>query len=98
MLKKAKNSVSALQGNDNEVIKERMDRINNLIGVLQKDSEALVSIGDDTENNSKLDEEIKAQRANKEVIARQEQEEEKSFEQQLKFIEDPYCGQLEDNL
>lgn len=98
MLKKAKNSVSALQGNDNEVIKERMDRINNLIGVLQKDSEVLVSIGDDTENNSKLDEEIKAQKANKEVIARQEQEEEKSFEQQLKFIEDPYCGQLVDNL
>ena len=98
LLSAAISTVAPLQGNNNEVIADRMVKINHLIGALQKDDDAYVSLGELSENNAELEESIKAEKINREVSNRQRKEADKDFEKQLLKIGNVFCGELVDNM
>lgn len=98
LLSSAINLAKPLQGNKNEIIEERMVKINNIIGALQKDSEVYVNLGDMSSNNAELEEAIKSEKVNQKVASKHQKEAEEAFEKQLKQMGNVYCAELAGNM
>lgn len=97
-ISKASSTVSSIQGTQNPVLAERMVKINNQINAMKKDKDAQVILSETSADNAELDENLKSEKANREVIERQKQQSDKDFEKQLNEIGNVYCGELVDNM
>jgi len=98
LLSSAISKVSSLQNNSNDVIRERLEKINNIIGALKKDNDVYVSLSENAKDDSELDEAIKMEKSNREVMAKYQKEEENNFNKQLEQIGNVYCAQLTGNI
>jgi hypothetical protein len=90
--------LSAAQGSTHEVVQDRLKKVNNMIALMQKDKEAYVILGDTMDAGAELDEKIKTEKVNREVAARQKEEADRHFEEELKKTTNSYCLQLLDNM
>ncbi len=90
--------IKDIQSNDNEVIAERMTKLNNLIKALQKDNKAYTVLEETSEDNAELDENIKSEQANRKVLEKHKKEAEEDFKKQLNQIGNVYCAELVGNM
>ena len=98
LLASAISEIKDIQANDNEVIAERMTKLNNLIKALQRDSKAYTVLEETSEDNAELDENIKSEQANRKVLAKHKKEAEEDFKKQLNQIGNVYCAELVGNM
>lgn len=90
--------IKDIQENDNEVIVERITKLNNLIKALQKDNKAYTVLEETSEDNAELDENIKSEQANRKVLEKYKKQAEEDFEKQLNQIGNVYCAELVGNM
>lgn len=98
LLSSAVSYASPLQGNSNEIIQERMVKINNLIKAMQKDADANVSLGEMSADNAELDESLKSAKTNSSVSDKYKEQADADFEKQLQQIGNVYCAELVGNM
>jgi len=84
------NAAQITAGND--VLKEKLTKLNNIIGALQLDNDELVVLSDNMAGDSELSEKIKRATTDKEVMNKYEQEAQQEFEKNLNSFEEPYCA------
>ena len=97
LISEAVSQIDSFKNNDNEVIKERLSKLNNLIKALQKDNDAYTVLSDQSKADADLEEKIKSEKTNRQVLSKQKNEANKDFEQQLNQIGNIYCSELAGN-
>ena len=97
LLSEVISEVSSLQNNDNDVIAERMIKVNNLIQALQKDDDAYTVLSDTSKADADLDEKIKSEKANRQVASKYKEKADQDFERQLNQVGNIYCSELSGN-
>lgn len=98
LISSAASEIENLQDNENEVISEKIAKLNNLIKALQKDDDAYTVLSDQSKDDADLEEKIKSEKTNRQVMSKQKEEEKNSFEQQLLQMGDVYCSELAGNI
>lgn len=76
----------------NDVLEEKIDKLENMLGSLQTDNEELVQLSDNTKNDSELEENIKSKRADNATKDKYEEEADDAFNDNLNNFEEPYCA------
>ena len=79
----------------NDVIEEKLTKINNIVGALQMDNEERVLLSDNMSGNSELSEKSKSKQVDAQVREKYEQEAQKAHEDNLANSEEPYCANYE---
>lgn len=77
---------------DNKAVKERKDKLRNLLKALQEDKDELVQINDNTQADSSFTEQIKRMQTDKSVMKKYKEEGQEEFEKQLNSFRNPYCA------
>lgn len=80
---------------ENEVIEEKLAKINNMLSALQLDNEELVKLSDNMNDQADLAEKIKSMQADKNVMEKYDQQAQEEFEKNLNNFEQPYCAVYE---
>ncbi|MBR1605347.1 MAG: hypothetical protein IJ660_04490 [Alphaproteobacteria bacterium] len=97
LISTAASQVKTFQNNNNEIIEQRIQKINDLIKVFQKDDGAYTVVSDNSKADADLEEKIKSEKTNRQVLAKQKQEADKEFKRMLHQIGNIYCSQLAGN-
>ena len=97
LISTAASKVKTFQNNNNEIIEQRIQKINDLIKVFQKDDGAYTVVSDNSKADADLEEKIKSEKTNRQVLAKQKQEADKEFKRMLHQIGNIYCSQLAGN-
>ncbi len=91
LVNSAKRQLSNLRS-DNEVVEERLGKMQRLSAALDKDSDAYTMLSELSEANAELDEMIKSEKTNREVSDRYEKQADDGFEKELNANVNPYCA------
>ena len=98
LIASAQSKAQSAQSSSNDTIKERMVKINNMMKAMKKDSEALVTLGEQSADDAELDEKIKSEKTNKTVADKYEKEDEQNFIKELQHIKEVYCAEMIHNM
>lgn len=82
------NQISA----ENDYLKERKDKLLNLIKAMQMDSDELLQISDNVTADEAFAEQIKQKQTDQKVMGKFKEEAQAEFEKQLESFEEPYCA------
>ena len=91
---KVKEAVSLIQSIQplNEVVEEKITKINNISGALQMDSDELIQLNDNMAGDSELSEEIKSKQTDNAARDKYDEEAQSAYEDNLNNFEEPYCA------
>ncbi len=76
----------------NDVLKDKLTRINNVISALQLDNDEVVHLSDNMAGDSELSEKIKRAGTDREVMNKYEEEARQEFEKNMNSFDEPYCA------
>ncbi len=76
----------------NDVIEEKITKINNIAGALQMDSDELIQLNDNMSGDSELSEKIKSKQTDNAVRDEYDKEAQSAYEDNLNNFEEPYCA------
>lgn len=91
-------SLSSAQSSQNDIIRERLKKINNVLAAMRKDAQAYTTIGENSADNAELAQSIRTETANREVAAKQKQKADEAFENEINKTGKVFCYQLIDNM
>ena len=91
---KVKEAVSLIRSIQplNEVVEEKITKINNISGALQMDSDELIQLNDNMAGDSELSEEIKSKQTDNAARDKYDEEAQSAYEDNLNNFEEPYCA------
>lgn len=75
----------------NDYIKERKDKLHNLIKAMQMDSDELLQISDNTAADNAFAEQIKRKQTDGKVMGKFKEDAQSAYEKQLENFQEPYC-------
>ena len=89
-----KEAISLIQSiqKSNDVVDEKITKINNITGALQMDSDELVQLNDNMSDDSELSEEIKSKQTDNAARDEYDEEAQSVYEDNLNSFEEPYCA------
>ena len=88
----AEEEIEKLDMSNNDVIKERIDRLNNILNALKTDNEETVSITDAIVLDNRLAEEIKSAKANRSIVDKHDVLAKNALKDEENSLFSPYCA------
>ena len=88
----AQTKIDEISNPTNNVVKDRRDRILNMLNALSKDKDELLNLSEDITPDAAFDERLKSEAANQATTQKYQEEADKAFEEQLNSFPAPYCA------